>query len=46
MEQRINALEEELKVLKTEIVAVLLDIKNYLTTGNDGAYSPPGEGEG
>ena len=46
MEQRINALEEELKVLKTEIVAVLLDIKKNLTTGNDRAYSPPGEGEG
>ena len=46
MEQRINALEEELKVLKNQIVAVLLDIKKYLITGDEGAYSPPGEGEG
>jgi hypothetical protein len=34
MEQRINALEEELKVLKSQIKAVLLDIKEYLAGGN------------
>ena len=33
MEQRINALEEEFKVLKSQIKAVLLDIKEYLATG-------------
>jgi len=43
MEQRINALEEELKVLKSQIQAVLLDIKEYLATGNGHAYSPPAE---
>ena len=43
MEQRINALEEELKVLKSQIQAVLLDIKEYLATGNGRAYSPPAE---
>ena len=43
MEQRINALEEELKVLKSQIQAVLLDIKEYLATGNGRAYSPPTE---
>ncbi|MBE0480909.1 MAG: hypothetical protein IBX68_08010 [Dehalococcoidia bacterium] len=34
MEQRINALEEELKVLKSQIKAVLLDIKEYLASGD------------
>jgi len=43
MEQRINALEEELKVLKSQIQAVLLDIKEYLSTGNGRADSPPAE---
>ena len=43
MEQRINALGEELKVLKSQIQAVLLDIKEYLSTGNGHAYSPPAE---
>ncbi len=43
MEQRINALEEELKVLKSQIQAVLLDIKECLATGNGFAYSPPAE---
>jgi len=46
MEQRINSLEEELKVLKNQIKAVLLDIKEYLATSNGHAYAPPGEGGG
>jgi len=46
MEQRINALEEELKVLKSQIKAVLLDIKEFLATGNAYTYSPPAAGSG
>jgi len=45
MEQRINALEEEFKVLKSQIKAVLLDIKEYLATGN-GTASPHPMGAG
>ncbi len=42
MEQRINSLEEELKVLKSQIKAVLLDIKEYMATaGNGQSYGPP-----
>jgi len=40
MEQRINSLEEELKVLKSQIKAVLLDIKDYMSTGNGQPYAP------
>jgi hypothetical protein len=41
MEQRINSLEEELKVLKSQIKAVLLDIKEYMATaGNGQSYGP------
>jgi len=43
MEQRINTIEEELKVLKSQIKAVLLDIKEYMATGNGHAYSPSSE---
>jgi hypothetical protein len=46
MEQRINSLEEELKVLKNQIKAVLLDIKEYLATSNGHTYAPPQEGDG
>ncbi len=35
-EQRIKTLEEEFKVLKNQIKAVLLDIKEQLATGGDG----------
>ena len=42
MEQRINSLEEELKVLKSQIKAVLLDIKEYMATAGSGqSYGPP-----
>jgi len=41
MEQRINSLEEELKVLKSQIKAVLLDIKEYMATAGSGqSYGP------
>jgi hypothetical protein len=41
MEQRLNSVEEELKVLKGQIKAVLLDIKEYMATaGNGQAYAP------
>ena len=43
MEQRIDALEEELKVLKNQVKAVLLDIKEYLATGNGQAFAPVAE---
>ena len=39
-EQRIDTLEEEFKVLKNQIKAVLLDIKEYLATGNGHEYVP------
>jgi hypothetical protein len=42
MEQRLNSIEEELKVLKSQIKAVLLDIKESLATGIN--YAPPVEG--
>jgi hypothetical protein len=40
MEQRVNSLEEELKVLKSQIKAVLLDIKDYMSTGTAQPYTP------
>lgn len=40
MEQRVNSLEEELKVLKSQIKAVLLDIKDYMSTGTGQPYAP------
>lgn len=40
MEKRIDALEEELKVLKNQVKAVLLDIKEYLATGNGQVFVP------
>jgi hypothetical protein len=43
MEQRITTIEEELKVLKSQIKAVLLDIKESLATGISYAYAPPQE---
>lgn len=43
MEQRIGALEEELKVLKNQVKAVLLDIKEYLATGNGQEFAPAAE---
>ena len=43
MEQRIDALEEELKVLKNQVKAVLLDIKEYLATGNGQTFAPAAE---
>jgi hypothetical protein len=43
MEQRIDALEDEFKVLKSQIKAVLLDIKEYLATGNGHDYAPARE---
>ena len=43
MEQRITTIEEELKVLKNQLKAVLLDIKESLGTGNIYAYAPPQE---
>jgi hypothetical protein len=46
MEQRIDTIEEELKVLKSQIKAVLLDIKESLATGIGYAYAPPQEGGG
>jgi hypothetical protein len=42
MEQRLNSIEEELKVLKSQIKAVLLDIKESLATGIN--YAPLVEG--
>jgi len=45
MEQKIIALEEELKVLKSQIKAVLLDIKESLATGISYTYAPPQEGD-
>jgi hypothetical protein len=46
-EQRIKNLEEELKVLKNQIKAVLLDIKEQLATGGNGQSSaPPWAGAG
>jgi hypothetical protein len=46
MEQRIETIEEELKVLKSQIKAVLLDIKESLATGISYTYAPPQEGGG
>ncbi|UCC59648.1 MAG: hypothetical protein JSV02_07820 [Dehalococcoidia bacterium] len=46
MEQRITTIEEELKVLKSQIKAVLLDIKESLATGISYAYTPPQESNG
>lgn len=48
-EQRIKNLEEELKVLKNQIRAVLLDIKEQLATGTGGngqSATPPWAGAG
>jgi len=45
MEQRIEALEEEFKVLKNQIQAVLLDIKEGLATGTP-AHVPLPDGAG
>ena len=45
MEQRIETIEEELKVLKSQIKAVLLDIKESLATGISYTYAPPQEGD-
>jgi hypothetical protein len=44
MEQRVNSLEEELKVLKSQIKAVLLDIKDYMSTGTGQPYAPAPSG--
>jgi hypothetical protein len=40
-EQRIKTLEEEFKVLKNQIKAVLLDIKEQLATGGNGQSGAP-----
>ncbi len=44
MERRIDTIEEELKVLKSQIKAVLLDIKESLATGVSYTNAPPLEG--
>lgn len=43
MEHRITTIEDELKVLKNQIKAVLLDIKESLAAGNSYAYAPSPE---
>lgn len=43
MEHRITTIEDELKVLKNQIKAVLLDIKESLAAGNSYAYAPSQE---
>lgn len=45
MEERIKNLEEELKLLKNQIHAVLLDIKEHLANSN-GQYSAPRQSTG
>ena len=46
MEERIEALEEEMKVLKNQIQSVLLDIKDTLATGGGYPYIPPLDSSG
>src|SRR4030042_1843682 len=43
-EQKLKNLEEEFKVLKNQVRAVLLDIKEQLATGIQTASSPPWAG--